>query len=179
MTTPTPDPYPGSFYLQISPILSDVFADIQGRMVQYPAFAPEMTELPPSDPGRAYSLSIFSRQAHVVFKRWSPNGNMEFLFGTGGFAGSPKVVQGAIVVPSTYTGLISLLTVTWMTMILGKYNLTPWNLARIKLYYPDIVNNPQYNNLLRTFCHNVLGIAEDSFTSSTNNVGYATDYDDQ
>jgi hypothetical protein len=58
-------------------------------------------------------------------------------------------------------------------------NLVPWSVQQLKQYYTVPVADPRYTNLLRTFCFTVLGIAEDSFTSTTNNVGHATDYDDQ
>lgn len=180
MNTPIVDPYPDSQYPEISPILLAVFQDIQGRQVNLPGFSPMMTKLPPDNPGDAYALSIYDRLAHMSIHRFSPgNGDVELYFGTGGRQFGPFRLEGVMVVPSQYTGLISLMTVVWITLQLNRLDLIGWSLARIKAYYPDIVNNEAYTNVLRTFCHNVLSMAEDSFTSSTNQVGFATDYDDQ
>jgi hypothetical protein len=174
------EPFPGSQYNEISPILLAVFNDIQARHINITQFSPGMTKLPPDDPGEAYVLNINDRWAHVVFKRFSPgNGDIELEFGTGGRQFGPARLQGVIVVPSECTGLISLMVTTWICLELDRLNLLPFSLAQIKTFFPDIIANPNYTNVLRTFCHNVLFMAIDSFTSSTNQVGFATDYDDQ
>jgi hypothetical protein len=172
--------YPDSMYNVISPILLAVFQDMQARNIVLTQFTPDMTKLPPDNPGEAYALSIFDRMAHMTIHRFSPgNGFVELYFGTGGHQFGPKSVDGVITVPSQYTALISLMAVCWITLQINRICLAPWSLTKIKAYYPEVVSNPAYSNVLRVFCNNVLGFAEDSFSSTTNNVGYATDYDDQ
>jgi hypothetical protein len=182
MSTPNIDgEYPGSQSAMLLPILQAVFADVQSRNVTLARFAPSMTKFPPvdTDPGEAYSLKIYDRFAHVVFSRWSPNAEVEVLFGTGGFQYGPKRVLGHMAFSSQWTDLLSLMTVYWITWQLSQMGLTQWNMQLLNQHYTSTIANPLYTNYLRTFCYTVLGIDENSFTSSTNNVGHATDYDDQ
>lgn len=180
MSTPI-EPYPGSQSLELAPIMQAVLADIQSRNVSFPGFEVSATPYPPpdTDPGLAYFLAITDRFAHMKFSRLDVGGNVELLFGAGGGPFGPKRVLGLMVLPATYTDLMSLFAVFWITFQLNQMNLVPWNLQQLKQYYSASVVDPRYTNLLRTFCFTVLGIAEDSFTSTTNNVGYAADYDNQ
>jgi hypothetical protein len=125
------EPFPGSQYNEISPILLAVFNDIQARHIDITQFSPAMTKLPPDDPGEAYVLNINDRWAHVVFKRFSPgNGDIELEFGTGGRQFGPARLQGVMVVPSQYTGLISLMVTTWICLELDRLNLLPFSWQR-------------------------------------------------
>lgn len=180
MSTPI-EPYPGSQSLQLAPVMQAVLADIQSRGIQFPNFVPQATPYPPpdTDPGLAYFLAITDRTAHMKFSRLDVGENLELLFGIGGGPFGPKRVLGRMVVPVAFTDVVSLMAVCWITFQLNILNLVPWNLNQIKLHYTATVADPRYTNILRTFCFTVLGIAEDSFTSLTNNVGHATDYDDQ
>jgi hypothetical protein len=175
------DPYPGSQSLQLVPIMQAVLADIQSRSIQFPNFVPVATPYPPpdTDPGLAYFLAITERFAHMKFSRLDVGNNVELLFGTGGGPFGPKRVLGRMVVRAEFTDLMSLMAVCWITFQLADMGLLPWSLKQIQQHYTATVADPRYTNLLRTFCYTVLGIAEDSFTSTTNNVGHATDYDDQ
>lgn len=173
------DPYPDSQSLQLAPLMQAVFADIQGRNIQMSKFEAHMTPYPPpdTDPGLAYALSIFDRFAHMTFHRYGVDGNVEVYFGTGGLQYGPKRLCGRMVLPYAYLDLLSLLASCWITFQLSQMGLLDWSLKQLKSYYPSTVVDPRYTNLLRTFCFTVLGIAEDSFTSLTNNVGHATDVD--
>ena len=179
--------YPGSQSAMLVQIQQAVMADIQSRaaalapVLHQGTFAPSASPFPPpdTDPGQAYFIAITDRYAHVKFSRWSPNGEVEVLFGTGGAQFGPRRVLGNIAYISTWVDLLSLMTVCWLTWELSQMNLVGWNLQLIKDAYPQTVANPEYTNYLRTFCFTVLGIDENSFTSTTNNVGHATDYDDQ
>jgi hypothetical protein len=178
------DPYPESQSLELVPVMQAVLADIQSRNVMYPKqtpFTPSATVYPPpdTDTGLAYFLAIYEKNAHMKFQRLDVGGNIELIFGTGGYQYGPRRVLGRMVLPVAFTDLISLFAVFWITFQLGYLYERSWNLQLLKTYYTSTVANPLYTNLLRTFCFTVLGIAEDSFTSIINNVGHLTDYDDQ
>ncbi len=174
------DPYPDSQSLELAPIMQAVFADIQARQVKMGTFQPSMTPYPPpdTDPGLAYHLSVYDRNAHMTLHRYSPNAEIEVYFGTGGYQFGPKRIEGTMVFQSQWIDLLSLFTVVWITFKLNQMCLLPWSMKAIVGYYPDTVANPLYANVLRTFCQNVLGVAQDSFTSNINVVGHLTDYDD-
>jgi hypothetical protein len=173
--------YPGSQSAVLAPIMQAVFADIQSRQVKMGSFDPKMTQYPPpaTDPGLAYFLALYDRLAHMKFNIYSPDAKVEVLFGTGGYQYGPKRVLGRMVAPSQWTDLLSLMAVTWITLKLNQLMLVPWSLKAIKGYYPQTVANPLYTNYLRTFCFNVLGMPEDSFTSIINQTGYIPDVVDE
>jgi hypothetical protein len=177
------DPYPGSQSLQLVPIMQAVFADVQSRNIQIGRASLDFQTTPypppPTDTGLAYFLAISERFAHVKFSRVSPNAEVELLFGTGGSVFGPRRTMGHMAFSSTFVDLMSLMVVCWITRELSQMDLVPWDLNRIKQYYTATCADPRYTNYLRTFCFTVLGIAENAFISQTNNVGYATDYDDQ
>lgn len=163
--------YPDSQYAVLSPVLQAIYNDIQSRGITLVQFAPEMTQLPPDNPADAYTLGIYDRMAFVWLRRMGPTGQVEVNFGTGGRQFGPTRLNQPMTVSSTYVGLLSLLTVTWLTRMLNQVDIVPWNVANIKAYYPEIIGNTQYSNVLRTFSHLVLELDEDLFFSATNTVG--------
>lgn len=167
--------FPDSQYNEIAPVIQAVFADIQSRNIQMVQFSPEMTQLPPANPADAYAMGIYDRMGSVIFKRFGIDGKIELHFASGGRQYGPVRSSMPIPVPSAYTGLIAFFTVVWLQLQLHHVELAPWNIAQMKAYFPDIVNNAAYSNVLRTFSHNVLELGDDLFSRSTNTVGYQTD----
>jgi hypothetical protein len=169
--------YPDSQYALLAPLLQAIYADIQQRGFRWPKFEPQITQLPPDNPADAYALGIYDRMAFMWLRHVSPNGLVEMNFGSGGRQFGPTRLNQAMPIPEAYTALMSLLTVTWLTRVLNQVDLAPWNVAQIKAFYPEVVNNPLHSNVLRTFSHLVLELNEDLFSSTTNTVGVAYEPD--
>jgi hypothetical protein len=158
----TPEPYPDSQYLELNPILTAIFSDIATRNIK--DYGPSMTVVSPVDPGAAYALSIYDRFAHMTLHRVDPaGGQLEVWFGTGGRQYGPVRWHGSVIVQSDLTALLSLMATQWITQQLDVMDLTAWSLAKFNKYFPDVVGNAQYTDVLRVFARDVLHIPEFSF----------------
>ncbi|WP_144106871.1 hypothetical protein [Paraburkholderia sp. BCC1886] len=161
-----PEPFPGSQYNEINPILQAILADIQSRNIK--ELDPKLTIPTDINPGGAYALSIYERGVHMTLHRLDDTGQLELWFGTGGEQWGPVRWFGDMVAPSDQTALLSLFAVMWLSLTLDVLDLHAWNLKHFNTYYPDVVGKEEYRDILRVLCLRVLRIPEFSFEDGVN-----------
>jgi hypothetical protein len=165
----TPEPFPGSQYVELSPILATIVADIKSRNIPY--FAPVVTAPDASDPGTAYALAVYDRYARMILHRIDVEaGMLELHFGVGGRQYGPARIFGRIVVPADQTALLSFFATQFINKQLDELDLTGWTLNKLNKFYPEVVENAAYADVLRVFARDVLHIPEFSFQSGQNVV---------
>jgi hypothetical protein len=165
----TPEPFPGSQYLELSPILAAILEDIKNRNIPY--FAPTVTVPSATDPGSAYALAVYDRYARMILHRIDVEaGMLELQFGVGGRQYGPARIFGRIVVPANQTALLSFFATQFINKQLDELDLTGWSLNKFNKFYPEVVEDPSYADVLRVFARDVLHIPEFSFESGQNVV---------